>query len=405
MKVLVQKYGGTSVANADRIRAVAERVNRARAPDRGVVVVVSAMGDTTDELIALARSITPDPDPRELDLLLSTGETVSATLLAMALRALGTPAVSLTAAQAGIRTNRWFTRARITAIHPERLERELAAGKVVIVTGFQGVTDEADITTLGRGGSDTTAVALACALGAERCEIYTDVEGIYTADPRVVPDARCISQIAYEEMLELAQQGAKVMHPRAVELGQVYNMPILVRSSFTEAPGTLIGPGDAVEIRRRVQGIAHDTDVAKISLAGVPDRPGIAHAIFAPLAEAGVNVDVIVQTASFEGVTDLSFTVARGDLERAVKLVEPVAEQIRATKLASASDLAKVSIVGTGMQSTPGYAARMFGILAEAGINIDMITTSDIRITCVVARADVERAVRALHAGFELAKE
>jgi aspartate kinase len=405
MKVLVQKYGGTSVANADRIRAVAERVNRARAPDRGVVVVVSAMGDTTDELIALARSITPDPDPRELDLLLSTGETVSATLLAMALRAIGTPAVSLTAAQAGIRTNRWFTRARITAIHPERLERELAAGKVVIVTGFQGVTDEADITTLGRGGSDTTAVALACALGAERCEIYTDVEGIYTADPRVVPDARCISQIAYEEMLELAQQGAKVMHPRAVELGQVYNMPILVRSSFTEAPGTLIGPGDAVEIRRRVQGIAHDTDVAKISLAGVPDRPGIAHAIFAPLAEAGVNVDVIVQTASFEGVTDLSFTVARGDLERAVKLVEPVAEQIRATKLASASDLAKVSIVGTGMQSTPGYAARMFGILAEAGINIDMITTSDIRITCVVARADVERAVRALHAGFELAKE
>lgn len=405
MKVLVQKYGGTSVANADRIRAVAERVNRARAPDRGVVVVVSAMGDTTDELIALARSITPDPDPRELDLLLSTGETVSATLLAMALRALGTPAVSLTAAQAGIRTNRWFTRARITAIHPERLERELAAGKVVIVTGFQGVTDEADITTLGRGGSDTTAVALACALGAERCEIYTDVEGVYTADPRVVPDARCISQIAYEEMLELAQQGAKVMHPRAVELGQVYNMPILVRSSFTEAPGTLIGPGDAVEIRRRVQGIAHDTDVAKISLAGVPDRPGIAHAIFAPLAEAGVNVDVIVQTASFEGVTDLSFTVARGDLERAVKLVEPVAEQIRATKLASASDLAKVSIVGTGMQSTPGYAARMFGILAEAGINIDMITTSDIRITCVVARADVERAVRALHAGFELAKE
>ncbi|HWP29719.1 MAG TPA: aspartate kinase [Chloroflexota bacterium] len=405
MTLLVQKYGGSSLANAERIKAVAERVRRSRTPDRPVVVVVSAMGDTTDELIALAHSVTPHPDARELDLLLSTGETVSATLLAMALRGLGCPAVSLTAAQAGIRTNRWFTRARITAIHPDRLQRELAAGKVPIVTGFQGVTDEADITTLGRGGSDTTAVALACALGAERCEIYTDVEGVYTADPRLVPEARCLAHIAYEEMLELAQQGAKVMHPRAVELAQVYNMPILVRSSFTDAPGTWIGPGGAVELRRRVQGIAHDTDVAKISLAGVPDRPGIAHAIFAPLAEAGINVDVIVQTASFEGVTDLSFTVARNDLERAVELVRPVAAAIQATKLASAADLAKVSIVGTGMQSTPGYAARMFGILAKAGINIEMITTSDIRITCVIARRDVERAVRALHAGFELDKE
>ena len=405
MKILVQKFGGSSVAGAERTRAVAERVARSRAEGRDIVVVVSAMGDTTDELIALARSVTPDPDPRELDLLLSTGETVSATLLAMALRGIGCPAVSLTAAQAGIRTNRSFSRALITSIHTERLERELAAGKVAIVTGFQGITDEADVTTLGRGGSDTTAVALACALHAERCEIYTDVEGIFTTDPRVVPEARCISQIAYEEMLELAQQGAKVMHPRAVELGQVYNMPVVVRSSFTEATGTVIGPGESVEIRRRVRGIAHDTDVAKISLAGVPDRPGIARALFAPLAEAGVNVDVIVQTASFEGVTDLSFTVGRGDLDRAVKLVEPVATEIEAAKLASAPDLAKVSIVGTGIQSQPGYAARMFAILADAGINIDMITTSDIRITCVVARADAETAVRALHAGFELDKE
>jgi aspartate kinase len=404
MNVLVQKYGGTSVAGAERMRKVAERVARTRADGLGIVVVVSAMGGTTDELLALARSVTSNPEPRELDLLLSTGETVSATLLAMALRDLACPAVSLTAAQAGIRTNRSFTRALITAIHTERLERELAAGKVAIVTGFQGITDEADVTTLGRGGSDTTAVALACALHAERCEIYTDVQGIYTADPRVVPEASCISQIAYEEMLELAQQGAKVMHPRAVELGQVYNMPILVRSSFTEAPGTLIGPGDAVEIRRRVQGIAHDTDVAKISLAGVPDRPGIARALFEPLAEAGVSVDVIVQTASFEGVTDLSFTVAAGDLERAVQLVEPVAAEIHAVKWASAPDLAKVSIVGTGMQSQPGYAARMFGILSDAGINIDMITTSDIRITCVVNRRDAAKAVRALHTGFELDK-
>jgi aspartate kinase len=405
MNVLVQKFGGTSVAGAERIRAVAERVARNRAKGRGIVVVVSAMGHTTDELIALARSVASDPDPREMDLLLSTGETVSATLLAMALRDINCSAVSLTAAQAGIRTNRAFSRALITNIHTERLERELAAGKVAIVTGFQGITEDADITTLGRGGSDTTAVALACALHAERCEIYTDVEGIFTTDPRVVPEARCVSHIAYEEMLELAQQGARVMHPRAVELGQVYNMPIVVRSSFTEAPGTLIGPGDTVEIRQRVQGIAHDTDVAKISLAGVPDRPGIARSLFAPLAEAGVNVDVIVQTASFEGVTDMSFTVGRGDLDRAVKLVQPVAAEIKAAKLASAPDLAKVSIVGTGMLSQPGYAARMFAILADVGINIDMITTSDIRITCVVTRADAEKAVRALHAGFELDKE
>jgi aspartate kinase len=405
MKVLVQKYGGSSVATAERMRAVAERVVRSRAADTEVVVVVSAMGDTTDELIHLARSVTAEPDPRELDLLLSTGETVSATLLAMALRGLGCPAISLTAGQAGIRTNRWHSRAQITAVHPERLRRELGEGKVAIVTGFQGITDEADVTTLGRGGSDTTAVALAVALEAQRCEIYTDVAGIYTADPRLEPNARCLPVISYEEMLELAQQGAKVMHARAVELGQVYNMPILVRSSFGDAAGTLIGAGESLEIRRRVQGIAHDSDVAKISLAGVLDRPGIAHSIFEPLAEAGINVDVIVQTASFEGVTDMSFTVSGGDLPRAVALVQPVAAQIGASKLDSAADLAKISIVGTGIQSTPGYAARMFRILADAGINIEMITTSDIRITCVVAQTDAKRAVRVLHKGFELDKE
>jgi aspartate kinase len=405
MNVLVQKYGGSSVATAERIRAVADRVVRTRAAETEVVVVVSAMGDTTDELIHLARSVSAEPDPRELDLLLSTGETVSATLLAMALRGLGCPAISLTAGQAGIRTNRWHSRALITAVHTDRLRRELAAGKVAIVTGFQGINEEADVTTLGRGGSDTTAVALAIALEAQRCEIYTDVAGIYTADPRVEPSARCLAGISYEEMLELAQQGAKVMHARAVELGQVYNMAILVRSSFGDAAGTLIGAGESLEIRRRVQGIAHDTDVAKISLAGVLDRPGIAHSLFEPLAEAGINVDVIVQTASFEGVTDMSFTVSGGDLPRAVALVQLVAEQIGASKLDSAADLAKVSIVGTGIQSTPGYAARMFRILADAGINIEMITTSDIRITCVVARTDVERAVRVLHKGFELDKE
>jgi aspartate kinase len=407
--LLVQKYGGSSLADADRVLAVAERVARTRADTGGqsatdgVVVVVSAMGDTTDHLLDLAHSVTDRPDVRELDLLLSTGETVSATLVAMALRTRGCQAVSLTAAQAGIRTNRWHSRARITAIDAGRLEKELAAGRIPVVTGFQGITDEADVTTLGRGGSDTTAVALACALQAERCEIYTDVAGIYTADPRIVPDAQLVDRIAFEEMLELARQGARVMHPRAVELGQAYNMPILVRSSFTDEPGTLIGHGESLEIRRRVQGIAHDTDVAKISLAGVPDRPGIAHALFAPLAEAGVSVDVIVQTASFDGQTDISFTVGRDDLDATVALVEPVAKKIRASRMASAPDLAKVSIVGTGIQSAPGYAARMFEILAHEKINIDMITTSDIRITCVVPRADAERAVKALHRGFDLA--
>src|ERR1700730_5022222 len=305
-KPIVQKYGGSSLATAERIRAAARRVSRTAATGRPVIVVVSAMGDTTDELIDLAYKTADHPDERELALLLSTGETVSATLMAMALHDLHQPAVSLSGVEAGIRSTSAFTRARITDIHPERISTELRHGKVVIVTGFQGVSEEQDVTTLGRGASDTTAVALACALSAARCDIYTDVEGIYTADPRVVPNARKLAEIGYEEMLELAQLGARVMHPRAVELGELYDMPIQVASSFAEVPGTLIhrmladGVGEhemPMEIRRNVRGIAHDTDVARITLVRVPDRPGIAAAIFEPLAAAHISVDTIAQSS------------------------------------------------------------------------------------------------------------
>ena len=408
-RLLVQKYGGSSLANAERVRAAARRVARTASSGRPVIVVVSAMGDTTDDLIKLAYQVTARPDNRELDLLLSTGETVSATLMAMALHDLHQPAVSLTGAQAGIRSTRVFSSARITDIHPDRISTELRHGKVVIVTGFQGVTEDEDITTLGRGGSDTTAVALACALGAERCEIYTDVEGIYTADPRVVPTARKVAEIGYEEMLELAQLGARVMHPRAVELGELYDMPILVASSFAEAPGTLIHRyGDVdmpMEIRKNVRGIAHDMDVARITLMGVPDRPGVAAAIFEPLAQANISVDTIAQSSGADGTTDLSFTVSGGSLERAMQITDTVVPRIGAATVDTADDLAKVSIVGTGMQSAPGYAARMFGALARAGVNINIISTSDIRITCVIPRSRAEDAVRVLHDAFELDRE
>jgi aspartate kinase len=400
--IVVQKYGGSSLANAERIRNAARRICAALDAGQRVVVVVSAMGDSTDELLTLARALSPEPHERELDSLLSTGEQVSASLMAITLQAMGRGGISLTAGQAGIHTNRLFNRARITEVRVTRLLRELDAGKVPIVTGFQGITDDLDVTTLGRGGSDTTAVALAAALGARRCEIYTDVEGVFTADPRLVPEARSLARISYEEMLELAQLGARVLHPRAVELGEVYGVPIEVRSSFSEAAGTLIHTEELVEIRKNVRGIAHDEDVGKITLLRVADRPGIAFAIFAPLAEAGISVDTIVQNAGLDGVTDLSFTVSRTDLDRALRLIQPLVAAIGAEGLNHAADLAKVSIVGSGMQSAPGYAARMFETLAATGINIEMITTSDIRITCIIARAQTTAAVQALHAAFEL---
>ena len=402
MALIVQKYGGTSVANAERIRNVARRIAQAKAQGDQVVVVVSAMGDTTDELIELAYQVAKHPDRRELDHLLSTGEIVSSTLLAMALHGMGYQAISLTGAQAGIRTDATYSRARILKVESKRVVKELDKGNIVIIAGFQGVTEEMDITTLGRGGSDTTAVALAASLGAETCQIYTDVEGVYTADPRLIPEAQKLKEISYEEMLELASYGAKVMHLRAVELGELNNIPILVASSFTDSPGTLIHGGVSMEVRNKVRSIAHDLDVAKITVIGVPDRPGIAAAIFQPLAKAGISVDTIVQNAGIKDTTDLTFTVAKSDLAKAMEVVEPVCQSIDARECVTDSRLGKVSIIGTGMQNTPGYAARMFDALSGKGINIQLITTSEIRITCIIDAARVKDAVRALHQAFEL---
>ena len=406
MAVIVQKYGGSSLADADKIRNVANRVMRTQESDNQVVVVVSAMGDTTDELLRLAHDISDKPDAREMDVLLSTGELVSCTLLAMALRGMGRKAISLSGAQAGIRTDTSYGRAKIAGVDPQRILAELERGNVVIVAGFQGITEDMNVTTLGRGGSDTTAVAIAAGLGAERCEVYTDVDGIYTADPRLVPHARRLEEVGFEEMLELASYGAK-MNPRSIEIGMVYDVPILVASSFTDRPGTLIHRGadmnaNVGEIRNRVRGIATDTNVAKITMLGVKDRPGIAASLFEPLADADVSVDVIVQNAGEDGTTDMTFTVERSDLDRALEVVETVAKELGSRGMVSASNLAKVSIVGTGMQDSPGYAARMFRALADKSINIDMITTSEIRITCLVDEDKVADASRALHDAFHL---
>ena len=405
MALIVQKYGGSSVADAEKIKNVARRIARARDEGNEVVVVVSAMGDTTDELIELAYQISENPDSRELDVLLSTGEVVSSTLLAMSLHGMGYPAISLSGAQAGIRTDSAYSRARILQIEPKRVVRELEKGNIVIVAGFQGMTEDMDVTTLGRGGSDTTAVALAATLGAEVCQIYTDVEGVYSADPRLVPEAECLAEIHYEEMLELATYGAKVLHPRAVELGELFHIPILVASSFTDNPGTLIHGGVSMEVRNKVRSIAHNLNRGKITVVGVPDRPGIAATIFEPLAKAGVSVDTIVQNASMQGITDLTFTVFKSDLARAMEVVKPIATQIGARECASDDRLGEVSIIGTGMQNTPGFAARMFSTLSEKNINIQLITTSEIRITCIINADEVKEAVRALHRAFEIEEE
>ncbi len=405
MALIVQKYGGSSVADAERIKSVARRIAQAKDKGDRVVVVVSAMEDTTDELIRLAYQVTDQPSERELDILLSTGEIISSTLLAMALHSMGYPAISLTGAQAGIKTDTAYSRARILKIDPKRAVGELEKGKIVIVAGFQGITEEMDITTLGRGGSDTTAVALAASLGAQMCQLYTDVEGVYTADPHLVPEAIRLAEIGYEEMLELASYGAKVVHPRAVELGELFNIPILVASSFTQSPGTLIHGGVTMEVRNKVRSIAYDLDTAKITVVGVPDRPGIAATIFEPLAEADISIDTIVQNASIENITDLTFTVAKSQSAKAMRLVAPIARSIGARECVSDAKLGKVSIIGTGMQNTPGYAARMFGALSEQGINIQLITTSEIRITCIIDEARVKDAVRVLHRVFELETE
>ncbi len=401
MSLIVQKYGGSSVKDVDRIQAVARRVAARHDAGNQLVVVVSAMGDTTDELIDLAHRLMPEPPAREMDILQSTGELVSSALVAIALQAQGHQAVALSGPQAGIMTDATYSKAKISAVRPERLRRELEAGKIVIVAGFQGLTEEEDVATLGRGGSDTTAVALAIGLRADACEIYTDVEGVFTADPRIVPNARKLHRISCEEMLEMASSGAKVMHPGAVELGDIYDMPITVRSSYSDKEGTVIGP---VENINRVTGIAHDTNAAKITVIGVPDRPGVAYKLFTPLAERAINVDVIVQNVSHENHTDISFTVNATDLAPAKRLVETLAAELGAREVIANPEMAKVSIVGTGITSHPGYAARMFGAMSDAGINIDMISTSEIRITVLIEKNRVNDAVQALHRTFELDK-
>ncbi len=399
--LIVQKYGGSSVASAERIRAVAERIASRKAAGHQVVAVVSAMGDTTDQLLDLAHEINQHPEDRELDVLLSTGEIVSSTLMAMALHSMGLDAVSLTGAQAGLRTDAVHSKARILAIEPDRVRKELAAGRIVIVAGFQGITEDLDVTTLGRGASDLTAVALAATLDA-RCERFTDVDGVYTADPRVVPNARKLKEIMYEEMLELASKGSKIIQSRSVEIAAEYNVPIYVASSFTDTPGTLIHGGIEMEQFNRVRGIAHDLDVAKITLRGIADRPGIAATAFEPLAENHISVDVIVQNASAEGLADLTFTVSKSDLSRTTPIIERVAKELQASSVGTDAHMAKVSIVGTGIQSAPGFAARMFRCLFDSGINIEMISTSEIRLTCIIAEDRAEDAVRALHDAFEL---
>tara|TARA_B100000586_G_scaffold199922_1_gene148167 strand:- start:3161 stop:4393 length:1233 start_codon:yes stop_codon:yes gene_type:complete len=408
LSLVVQKYGGSSLATPELIKSVAARIRSAHDSEGNVVATVSAMGDSTDNLLSIASEISEIPDLRELDVLLSTGELQSCALVAMALKSMGKKAVSLSGAQAGIRTDSSYGKAKIAGVDTGRINEELERGNIVIVAGFQGVTHDSDITTLGRGASDLTAVALAAGLKADRCEIYTDVEGIYTADPRLVSDARKMTQVGFEEMLELASYGAK-MNPRSIELGMVFQVPILVASSFNNEPGTLIHDGDNMdntvgEIRNRVRGIATDKDVAKITVFSVVDRPGIAAALFDPLAESDISVDVIVQNASVSGTTDLTFTIKQSDVDRAMKVVEEVAQDLGTTNVGKAENLAKISIVGTGMQDSPGYASTMFKSLAEAKINIEMITTSEIRITCIIGSDQVAKAAEVLHAAFELEK-
>jgi aspartate kinase len=405
VSIIVQKYGGSSVSDIDRIRAVGDRVIRARKDGHDVVVVVSAMGQSTDDLLAMAHALTPMPNARELDLLLTAGERITMSLLAIAVNAAGYPAASYTGSQAGIITDTRHGRARIIDIRPGRIREAIDRGAVVIVAGFQGVSTAYDVTTLGRGGSDTTAVALAAALGAEVCEIYTDVAGVFTADPRIVPEARQLHAVSYEEMLEMAAAGARVLQLRAVEYARGTGVMLHVRSSFSDGGGTWIGEEDERMEQAIISGVVHDTGEAKITVEDVPDRPGIAAAIFRAVANEGINVDTIVQNVSKDGMTDVSFTVPKEDLPHAARVMDGVVEEVGAARFTSDDGIATVSLVGAGMKSNPGVQADMFSALAEAGINIEMISTSSIRITCVIRAGEVEAAVRALHDRFALSDE
>jgi len=402
-KLHILKFGGTSVGNLERINKVADIVAiYKRRKQLEVVVVVSAMGDTTDNLIELAKKVNPSPPERELDMLISTGEQVSGALLAMALHKKGIEAISFTGPQVGIITDVYHTKAKVLKIERERIEKELEKGKVVIVAGFQGVTPEREITTLGRGGSDLSAVALGVSLGAEICEIYTDVEGIFTADPRIVPEAVKIECITFDEMLELAAKGAQVLQTRAVELAKKFNLSLHVRSSFTKKEGTIIMEKKSILEEPVVRGIALATDEVKITVCNVPDRPGVAAHLFEPIAEEGINVDMIVQNVSHRKVTDISFTVNKNDAHRACAITKKVAKGLGAGRVVADEDIAKVSIVGVGMRSHSGVAAAVFKALAKNKINIEMISTSEINISCVVRKEEGEVAVNILHKAFGL---
>ena len=405
MALIVKKFGGSSVGSTEKIMNVAKRIIEEKKPGDQIVMVVSAMGDTTDDLIELAKGINSNPYQysREMDMLLTTGEQVSISLLTMAFKSLGQKAISLTGPMVGMRTNSVHTKGKIVDIKPSRVRKELEKGKIVVVAGFQGVDEKGDPVTLGRGGSDTSAVALAGALKADACEIYTDVDGVYSADPRLVPDARKMKEITYDEMLEMARLGAGVIQPRSVEMGMYFNIPIHVRSTFTNKPGTMIREAYTMEEKDfLIRGVAHDSNVAKVAVLGVPNDPGVAHAIFSALSEKNIAVDMIVQSIRNieKNVTDMVFTITQDDLAEAKKIVDGVAEKLHAVAVLIEEDVAKVSIVGAGMLGNPGIATRMFGALADAKVNIDAISTSEISISCLIKGSQLKEAANAIHKEF-----
>lgn len=405
MALVVQKFGGTSVGDIERIKNVARRVIKQHQKGDQMVVVVSAMAGETNRLVALSKEITELPDGREFDVLVSTGEQVTIALLALVIQSMGVPAVSYLGHQVRILTDDAFTKARIRSIDSEKIHRDLNFGKVVVVAGFQGVDEKGNVTTLGRGGSDTTAVAIAAALKADGCEIFTDVDGVYTTDPNICPDARKIDRISYEEMLEMASTGAKVLQIRSVEVAAKYQVPVEVRSSFNDHPGTWVTKEESQMESRLVTGVSFQKDEAKIAVRQVPDKPGIASQIFAPISDANINVDMIVQNVSSEGTTDLTFTVPRSDLKRALLIIQNTAKEIGANKVETSETIAKVSVIGLGMRSHAGIASKMFSILAKENINIQMISTSEIKISIIIDEKYTELAVRVLHDAFELGKK
>jgi aspartate kinase len=402
MALIVQKYGGTSVGNPERIKNVARRVLATQQAGNKVVAVVSAMSGVTDSLIKLAKEVSPEPNEREMDVLLATGEQTTIALLAMALHGLGAKAVSLTGAQAGIVTDGLHTKAKIANITPKRVHEFLNDGNIVTIAGFQGETPDGQITTLGRGGSDLTGIAIAAAIKADLCQIFTDVDGVYTSDPRIIPNAKKLSEISYDEMLELAALGSKVMQARSVEFAKKFGVVFEVRSSFNDNPGTIVKEETAKMEDVVLRGVAVDKNQAKVTIAGVPDKPGIAAKVFKTIADANINIDVIVQNVSEKGFTDISFTVGSSEAAKATKVLQPVVKEIGAREVTSKTDIAKLSVVGIGMRSHPGVAAKMFETLAASSVNIDMISTSEIKISVIIALKDADKAARAVHDAFEL---